>query len=111
MDAMAGASGSGGVGSSGGGAASGDGTAGATNQAMPNPWGAPAASLIPMVGGGSGAGAGANLFAHASCGWAGLFEPARSEKNLGCRGCRCNPFGGIALGQSLHGQALGLPYN
>ena len=71
MDAMAGASGSGGVGSSGGGAASGDGTAGATNQAMPNPWGAPAASLIPMVGGGSGAGAGANPFAHASCGRAG----------------------------------------
>ncbi len=95
MDAMADASGGGGVRSSGDGAASGDGTAEATNQAMPNPWGAPtpsasAASTIPMVGGGSGVGAGANPFAHASCGRTGRFEPARDERSLGCRGCQ--PF-------------------
>jgi len=67
MDAMASGS-SGSAGASSGGAASGtggDGTAGATNQAMPNPWGAPAPSSAPASSANQGAGgaAAANPFA------------------------------------------------
>ncbi|KAL9183438.1 hypothetical protein ACHAXT_004294, partial [Thalassiosira profunda] len=95
MDAMAGGtSGSGTSGSGTDGGSSGNGAAGATNQAMPNPWGAPApsSSSANVSQGAGGAAAGANPFASLMGSMGGI--PGAG----GPGGAAANPWANPAMG-------------